>query len=124
LGLASRRYDALLPGLLHKNTGDVLWATLVFLLFRLLLPRQSGLQVALAAGAFCLAIEFGKLYHAPWLDSLRDTTPGRLVFGYVFSWSNLLCYLIGIGIGILLERTLWRLQGQKYSGQRPGVEGL
>ena len=103
LGLASRKLAWLLPPLLHKNAGDILWATMVFLLCGLLFPRLSTLRIALFAAVFSLGIELGKFYHAPWLDTVRATTFGRLVFGYTFSWSNLLCYLLGIGLGVGVE---------------------
>jgi hypothetical protein len=102
-GLASRKFAWLLPALLHKNLGDLLWAVMVFFLFGLLFPRLSTLRVAGLAAIFSLGIEVGKFYHAPWLDTMRATTLGRLIFGYTFSWSNLVCYLIGIGIGVVLE---------------------
>ena len=106
LGLASRKFAWLLPGLLHKNAGDILWATMVFLGWGLLFPRLSTFRVVGLSVVFSLCIELGKFYHVPWLDIVRATTLGRLVFGYAFSWSNLLCYLLGIGLGIGLER--WR----------------
>lgn len=103
LGLASRRYGWLLPGLLRKNAGDALWAAMVFFLFCLLLPRLSTLRIAGLAALFALGIEFSKFLHAPWFDAVRATTGGRLVFGYVFSWSNLVWYLLGIGLGVVCE---------------------
>src|SRR5579859_4177267 len=86
LGLASRKFAWLLPDLLHKNTGDFLWAVMVFFLFGLLFPRLSTFRIAMLAALFSVCIEVGKFYHAPWLDAVRATVPGRLVFGYTFSW--------------------------------------
>lgn len=106
LGLASRRFSWLLPTLLQKNAGDILWATMVFFGGGLLFPRVSTLRLAAFAMLFSVGIEFAKFYHAPWFDPLRATTLGRLIFGYQFSWSNLLCYLLGIGLGVVGE--LWR----------------
>jgi hypothetical protein len=106
LGLASRKFARLLPGLLHKNAGDILWATMVFCALGWLFPRLSTFRLAALSALFSLGIEVGKFYHAPWLDAVRATPPGRLVFGYVFSWSNLVCYLIGVGLGAGVE--LWR----------------
>ena len=103
VGLASRKFAWLLPPLLHKNAGDILWATMVFLACGLLFPRLSTGRIAFFASVFSLGIELAKFCHAPWLETVRATTLGRLVFGYTFSWSNLLCYLVGIGIGVGLE---------------------
>ena len=103
LGLASRRVDRYLPGMLHKNTGDVLWAIMAFWLWALFLPRRSTAAIAGITALFSLCVELFKLFHTPWLDALRDTLTGRLIFGYAFSWSNLLCYLTGILIAAILD---------------------
>ena len=105
-GLASRTFANLLTDLLHKNAGDILWALMVFLLWGLLFPRLSTLRIVVLSLAFSLCIEVLKFYQAPWLDAVRATTGGRLIFGYVLSWSNLLCYGMGILFGAMVE--LWR----------------
>ena len=48
----------------------------------------------------------GQLYHAPWIDSIRRTTLGGLVLGFDFVWSDLACYAVGVGLGILIERAV------------------
>ncbi len=106
LGLASRRWAYLLPDALQKNAGDGLWALMVFLLCGWLFPRKSTLWVATVALIFSIAIEFCKLYQAPWIVTIRSTTTGHLVFGSVFTWFNLVDYLIGIAFGALCE-TSW-----------------
>jgi hypothetical protein len=108
LGLASRKFAWLLPTLLKKNAGDILWATMVFFLLGLLLPRLSTLRIAAIAGLFSIFIEFFKFFHAPALDAFRDTTAGGLIFGYGFSWSNLVCYAVGIVLGMLVEAAVSR----------------
>ena len=102
-GLASRRYAAHLPWWLAKNAGDALYATMVFWGFGFLAPRATTLRVALAAAAFCFAIEASQLYRAPWIDAVRATTPGRLVLGQGFHAFDLVCYVIGVGLGVALE---------------------
>ncbi|MDO4536447.1 MAG: DUF2809 domain-containing protein, partial [Clostridium perfringens] len=44
-----------------------------------------------------------QIYHAPWIDSIRNTTLGGLVLGFGFLWSDILCYTIGIAIGVALD---------------------
>ena len=48
-------------------------------------------------------VEVGQLYHAPWIDSIRRTTLGGLVLGFDFVWSDLACYAVGVGLGVLIE---------------------
>ena len=44
-----------------------------------------------------------QLYHAPWIDSIRHTTLGGLILGYGFLWSDLACYAVGVGLGVVIE---------------------
>ena len=53
--------------------------------------------------AFSVAIELSQLYHAHWIDSIRHTTLGGLILGFGFLWSDLACYAVGVGIGVIVE---------------------
>jgi hypothetical protein len=103
LGLGSRRYRPHLPGSVAAYAGDTLWATAAFLGLGLLLPRTSTWAIAFLAMTFSVLVEVGQLYKAPWIDSIRRTTLGGLVLGYDFVWSDLVCYAVGVGLGILIE---------------------
>jgi hypothetical protein len=59
--------------------------------------------MALAAVAFCFAIELSQAYHAPWIDGVRATTPGRLVLGQGFRAFDLICYVLGVALAVALE---------------------
>ena len=102
-GLASRAFSRHLPWWLAKNLGDALYATMVFWGFGLLAPRAATRRVALAAIAFCFAIELSQAYHAAWIDSVRATTPGRLVLGQGFHAFDLVCYVLGVALAVALE---------------------
>ena len=108
VGLASRSYRAYLPWWLAKNAGDALYATMVFFGFGFLAPLASTARIALAATAFCFAIELSQLYRAPWIDAVRETLPGRLILGQGFHAFDLVCYVIGVALGAGLERGLRR----------------
>jgi hypothetical protein len=108
LGLASRRYAALLPSWLAKNAGDALYATMMFWGIGLLLPRASTRAVVLLAIAFCFAIEASQLCHAGGLDAIRATRVGALVLGSGFHALDLLCYVVGAGLGAAIELTARR----------------
>ncbi len=92
-----------LPGWLSNNGGDALWALMVFLGFGFLLPRAATLTTALLALTFAWGVEFSQLYHAPWIDAIRVTVPGRLILGTTFSWPDLMAYAVGIVLGALAE---------------------
>jgi hypothetical protein len=60
----------------------------------------------LASLLFCFAIEFSQLYKAPWINDLRHILFGRLILGDTFLWSDLLCYVVGIMTGWLIDKYL------------------
>src|SRR5271165_5485284 len=103
LGIGSRRYAHALPGFIAAYAGDTLWALAAFLGFGVLLPRASTRTIAVLALAFSVAVELSQLYHAPWIDSIRQTTLGGLILGFDFVWSDLVCYAAGVGSGVLFE---------------------
>jgi hypothetical protein len=103
LGLGSRRYAQMLPGFIAAYAGDTLWALAAFLGIGLVLPRASTRTIACVAMAVSVAVEISQLYHAPWIDSIRQTTLGGLILGFGFLWSDLACYAVGVGLGIVIE---------------------
>ncbi|MDA1477964.1 ribosomal maturation YjgA family protein [Bacillus changyiensis] len=105
-GIFSRKMTHLLPDLVNAYLGDALWALMMFFGFGFLLKKSSTKIIALTALLFCYTIEFSQLYHAPWIDQLRNTTIGGLVLGYGFLWSDLLAYLLGIGTGVICEQKI------------------
>ncbi|HVG44636.1 MAG TPA: DUF2809 domain-containing protein [Longimicrobium sp.] len=107
-GLASRRFGGALPGVVAAYAGDVLWAAMVYLLIAAAWPGASTRRVALAAAIVSLAVEAGQLYHAPWIDAVRQTRMGGLVLGRGFLWSDLACYAVGIALAAALDHTLAR----------------
>jgi hypothetical protein len=41
--------------------------------------------------------------HGPWIDLIRRTMLGGLALGYGFLWSDLACYAVGVGLGVVIE---------------------
>lgn len=57
--------------------------------------------------SFCFVIEFSQLYHAEWIDQIRDTSLGGLVLGYGFLWSDIEAYTIRIAACAAIELLVW-----------------
>ncbi|MFP4435997.1 MAG: DUF2809 domain-containing protein [Chloroflexaceae bacterium] len=110
LGLASRAEALPRPALIATYGGDTLWALLVFLLVGVLLPQAATTRVALITLVAAFLIEFSQIYQAPWIVALRQTLPGRLLLGSGFLWSDLVCYTVGVGIGVIAEYSLVRVR--------------
>ena len=102
-GLASRRYRGQLPAFVVEYAGDTLWALMVFLLVSTLLAGRPILLRAVITLALAFLVEISQLYHAPWIDSIRQTTLGGLVLGFGFLWTDLVCYSVGVLIGVIAE---------------------
>ena len=103
LGLLSRKMAHSFPKIINMFLGDGLWALMVFFIIRMIFIKWTTKKVALSGLLFCYFIEISQLYHTPWIDSIRATTLGGLVLGYGFLWSDLMAYLIGIGVGVAFE---------------------
>jgi glycopeptide antibiotics resistance protein len=103
LGLTSRSQSPLLPTFIKEYAGDTLWALTAYLTVAFLFPRLLIKKVALIAVIISFAVEVSQLYHAEWIDKIRYTRLGGLLFGYGFLWSDLICYCIGISLGAFLN---------------------
>jgi hypothetical protein len=62
---------------------------------------RAGISLGLS-----FLVEISQLYHAPWTDSIRQTTLGGLVLGFGFLWSDLACYSVGIAVGVVAESSI------------------
>jgi hypothetical protein len=103
LGLGSRRFAAFLPGPVVAYTGDAMWALAVFLGLGFVFPALSTHWVALLDALISTLVEVSQLYRAPWIDAIRSTSIGHLALGSDFDPKDLVCYAVGIGIGVLIE---------------------
>jgi hypothetical protein len=72
LGFASRQFS-----IIPLFIGDVLWALMIFLIFRFL-----------------------------FINNIRDSTLGGLILGQGFLWSDIVAYTTGIIIGASFESIL------------------
>lgn len=93
-----------LPAFVVKYGGSLLWATMVFLLVGVVLPRLTRTQIAIIAMTIAALVEFSRLVHTPWLDAFRLSTAGALLLGRIFSLWNLAAYSVGILLGICIDR--------------------
>lgn len=117
-GLASRRYRDLLPTFLAEYAGDTLWALMLFLLVSALLARRPVLVRGAISLALAFLVEVSQLYHAPWIDSIRQTTLGGLVLGFGFLWTDLVCYSVGIAVGGFADCAIRRLAARSQIRKR------
>lgn len=91
IGLISRRIDWI-----PTETGDALWAMMVFCLWRIVLHNKKLPTVAIVSLAHCYLVEFSQMITWRWLVSFRQTFIGHMMLGQGFLWIDLLAYSIGI----------------------------
>ena len=101
LGFASRQFS-----IIPFFTGDVLWALMIFLIFRFLFINITAKSLVLLSLSFCFLIEISQLYQAEWINNIRHTTLGGLILGQGFLWSDIIAYTAGVIIGALFENVL------------------
>ena len=93
LGLYSRHITWL-----PKETGDALWAMMVFCFWRIILVKSKLRTVAIVSLAHSFIVEFSQLLRWQWLVSFRNTFVGHMMLGQGFLWTDLVAYMIGITI--------------------------
>lgn len=109
LGLLSRELSSWLP----KWIGNILWGLMVFFIMGFIFRYRTTLYTAIVSTVFSIGVEVAKLYHTPWIDAFRYTMIGGLLLGHVFSWSNILCYITGIAVGVMCENLWLRIRIKK-----------
>jgi hypothetical protein len=102
-GIASRKFSSALPPFIAEYAGDTLWALNVYFLITFLFNKIKPLTAAIAALIFSYIIELSQFYQADWISSVRSTTIGALILGFGFLWSDIVCYTIGVLIGICVD---------------------
>jgi len=105
LGLLSRLYPLGLR-LFDKNLGDALYAVAAYLGLSLLWPRWPVARRAVAALAFCFAVECFQLTGLP--ARYARVPPVRWLLGTTFAPEDLVCYAVGVAAIALLDAWLLR----------------
>jgi len=106
LGIGSKYFAEILPDFIANYSGDTFWAMAVYFFLRFIFPKKSMITSSIVAFAFSVLIEISQFYHAVWLDEIRKTIVGGLILGFGFMWSDLICYLAGIIIGLFFDYLL------------------
>lgn len=105
LGLLSRHI-----GGIPLFIGDILWALMIYFGVRFLFTYRPINGAPLHAFCFAMPLNSVSYTKPPWIDNLRHTLFGRLVLGDTFLWGDMLCYTIGVGIGVLTELGIQELK--------------
>lgn len=116
VGLAVHLRGTVLGPVLRDVAGDALWAAMIMWWVSAFAPSVRLAMRGMIAYTICLGVEVSQLYHAPTIDAVRATLPGRLVLGSGFDPRDLLAYAAGVIGTVLLDR--WFVGG---SSRKIGV---
>ena len=119
-GLLWRSRFMPLPPFAAKYGGDALWALMVYLGLGFIFPRLRIPALAAVALVLTYCVEFSQLYRAEWIDAFRKTFLGAVSLGSGFLWSDLVCYTVGCGAGVLVDIAEKVSRGEK---RRPCASG-
>ena len=103
VGLTVHLHGGALPPATRDVFGDALWAMMVTWVISAVVPKLSLLRRATAAATVCLVVEFSQLVDQPALNAIRRTTAGHLVLGTSFDPRDLVAYLAGVLVSVLLD---------------------
>jgi hypothetical protein len=106
VGLAVHRDRALFSAVARDVLGDALWAAMIAWGIGLVQPRATRIVRSAVALTVCVVVEVSQLYHTPALDTLRETTFGRLVLGSGFDPRDLAAYAGGVLCVALIDAAL------------------
>ena len=112
LGILSRTIGDHLPFWYVNYFGDFLWAMMLFFLCAVTF-RQSTKWALMVTLAFTWTIEFTQLYHAPWLDALREIKIVGLILGFRFLWTDLVAYTAGISLGAIIDQGILKRRAKR-----------
>ncbi|KOA92448.1 DUF2809 domain-containing protein [Clostridium botulinum] len=108
LGVFSKKINNVMTYIFRIYLGDSLWALMIFFGMAFIFRSMKTKKITLISLSFCYIIEISQLYHASWIDSIRKTTMGGLILGYVFSWRDLIAYAMGILVGVWIELLIYK----------------
>lgn len=114
LGLGSRAFSNVLHNTINTYLGDSLWAAMIFTGCGFLFQKMKTMLTGIISLSFCFIIEISQLYHAEWIDRIRDTSLGGLVLGYGFLWSDIEAYTIGIAFCAAIELLALGIKKRRY----------
>lgn len=108
LAIATRTHAGWFHPFIQEYGGDIIWAGMFLFFLRIFLGRMYLLKLAFICYLLGVSVEFLQLYHAPWIEAIRQTRVGGLMLGFGFLWSDIICYAVGTAIAYCMIRIIER----------------
>jgi hypothetical protein len=99
--LVNQMHDAII----RPYGGDFIWGIFLYCVVRSFVEGPVK-QIAMGVLVFCCAEEVLQRFHLADLLGFRKPSLMRTLIGTSFSWADILCYTLGIGVVLILETGL------------------
>jgi hypothetical protein len=103
--IVNRLHDAVI----RPYGGDLLWGIFLYCVARSFVNGPVK-PIAVCVLLFCYAEEILQYFHLADRLGLRKPSLMRTLIGTSFTWVDMLCYTLGIGIVLLVERAVQKKQ--------------
>lgn len=117
LAITTRTHAAWFHPLVATYGGDIIWAGMFLFLMRIFFGRMKLWKLALICYGLGVLDELLQLYHAPWIEAIRQTRIGGLMLGFGFLWSDILCYAMGTLLAFVAVIVIERMIPAKQEGE-------
>jgi hypothetical protein len=102
LAFATRIHHQWFHPFIVKYGGDTIWAGMFLFVLRIFFAKIKLWKLAIVSYVLGVADEVSQLYHAPWIDAIRNTAIGGAILGHDFVWNDLACYAAGTLLAYLI----------------------
>lgn len=108
LGFATKFYTGPFASWVNNSLGgifyEIFWCLVIFFIY----PSLKSHLIALIVFIVTSALEFTQLWHAPFLEQIRESFIGRTLIGTSFTWTDFPYYAIGCVVGYFLLKLISR----------------
>ena len=102
-GLLVRIKKEWFPDVVNLYLGDALYAFMMYYIVSFVFVKKKMKFRGLYSLIICYIIEFNQLYQADWINTIRQTIPGKLILGSGFLDTDLLAYLLGVVAALCVD---------------------
>lgn len=106
LTIMIENYKNVLPLSIGNYLENVLKALIIYLFIAFIFKKISAINISVISMLICSCFSISNLCEIPWVDNIKNTSIGLFILGNSFVYTDLICYLVGVILGFVLEMLL------------------
>ena len=106
LTIMIENHKNVLPLSIGNYLGNVLKALIIYLFIAFIFKKISAINISVISMLICSCFSISNLCEIPWVDNIKNTSIGLFILGNSFVYTDLICYLVGVILGFVLEMLL------------------